>query len=75
LLGHSIAEIDKVISNDAEPDPTLHSGLAFIFAAVESMSALSNADAPLASCAPFFGPGETSASSVRAAAPCFWWSD
>jgi hypothetical protein len=41
LLGHSSTEIDEVISNDAEPDPTLHSGLAFVSAAVKAVSALS----------------------------------
>ena len=53
LLGHDAADVDKIISDHAEADPALHSGIAPVAAAIETVSPLDHADATLASGAPF----------------------
>src|SRR5258708_12271700 len=51
-------DVDEVVGDDAEPDPTLHSGIAFVAAAVEPVSPLDHADASLASGPPFLSVAE-----------------
>ncbi len=53
LLGHDAADVDEIISDHAEADPALHSGIAPVAAAIETVSPLDHADATLASGAPF----------------------
>jgi hypothetical protein len=57
-LFHGAADVDEVIGNHAEPDPALHSGLALVSASVEAMPSLGDADASLASGAPFLPVAE-----------------
>ena len=40
LLGHDAADVDEIISDDAEADPALHSGIAPVAAAIETVSPL-----------------------------------
>src|SRR5882724_8597085 len=47
-----VADVDNVVGDHAEPDPTLHSGIAFVAAAIEPVSPLGDADASLASRSP-----------------------
>src|SRR6267378_8272914 len=49
MLFHGTADVDNVVGDHAEPDPTLHSGIAFVAAAIEPVSPLDHADASLAS--------------------------
>jgi hypothetical protein len=53
LLGNNAADVDEIISDHAEADPALHSGIAPVAAAIETVSPLDHADATLASGAPF----------------------
>ena len=46
------ADGDEVVGDDAEADPALHAGIAFVAAAVEAMAAFDHADAALAAGAP-----------------------
>src|ERR1700687_2420600 len=50
--------MDDVVGDDAEPDPALHSGIAFVAAAAEPVSPFDDADASLASGAPFLAVAE-----------------
>src|SRR5260370_13587988 len=43
-------DVDDVVGDHAEPDPTLHSGVALVSAAVETVPPLGDADASLAAC-------------------------
>src|SRR3954462_15368739 len=52
LLCHGVADGDEVVGDDAEADPALHAGIAFVAAAVEAMAAFDHADAALAAGAP-----------------------
>ncbi len=47
-LFHGTADVDDVVGDHAEPDPTLHSGVALVSAAVETVPPLGDADASLA---------------------------
>ena len=58
LLGHDAADVDEIISDHTEADPALHSGIAFVAAAIETVSPLDHADATLASGAPFLAVAE-----------------
>src|SRR6202040_1127322 len=58
LLGHDAADVDEIISDHAEADPALHSGIAPVAAAIETVSPLDHADAPLAAGAPFLAVAE-----------------
>src|SRR5580700_11485547 len=57
-LGHDAADVDEIISDHAEADPALHSGIASAAAAIETVSPLDHADATLASGAPFLAVAE-----------------
>src|ERR1700730_14667179 len=57
-LGHDAADVDEIISDHAEADPALHSGIASVAAAIQTVSPLDHADAPLASGAPFLAVAE-----------------
>src|ERR1700680_2574441 len=57
-LRHGAADVDESVGDDAEPDPARHSGVALVAAAVESVPALDDADAALASGAPFLAVAE-----------------
>jgi hypothetical protein len=57
-LGHCAADVDDIIGNHAEADPSLHSDETFVAASVEAISALDHADASLASCAPLLAVAE-----------------
>ena len=48
-----MADIDEIVGNHTEADPTLHSGIAFVLAAVEPVPPLGRADAALAPGPPF----------------------
>jgi hypothetical protein len=58
LLGHDAADVDEIISDHAEADQALHSGIAPVAAAIETVSPLDHADATLASGAPFLAVAE-----------------
>src|SRR6266487_3802323 len=53
LLFHCVANVDEVVGNHTEPDPTLHPGIAFVSAAIEPVPPLDHADAALAPGPPF----------------------
>jgi hypothetical protein len=52
------ANIDEIVCNHAEPNPALHPIVTFVPAAIEAMSTLGHADAPLASGSPFLTVAE-----------------
>src|ERR1700756_1379927 len=52
------ADVDEIIGDHAESDPTLHSIFAFVATAVEPMSPLRHADAALTSGTPFLAVAE-----------------
>ena len=58
LLFHGATDVDKVIGDDAEPDPAVHSDEALVAAAAEPVPSLGDADASLASGAPFLAVAE-----------------
>ena len=58
LLGDDAADVDQVIGDHAEADPALHSGIALVSAAIETVSPFDHADASLASGAPFLASAE-----------------
>ena len=61
LLGPLVecaADVDEIVGDDAEPDPPFHSGLALVAATVKAVSAFGDADAALASGAPFLAVAE-----------------
>ena len=47
LLGYGAADVDQIVGDHAEPNPAFDAGLAFVSAAVQSMSPLDHADAVL----------------------------
>src|SRR5260370_26498840 len=52
-LSQGVADVDEVVSDHAEPDPALHASIALVPGAVEPVPSLDDADAPLATGAPF----------------------
>jgi hypothetical protein len=46
LFRHRPADVDAIIGDHPEPDPTFHAGLALVSAAVETVATLDHADAP-----------------------------
>src|SRR6202043_1824380 len=58
LLGHDAADVDEIISDHAEADPALHSGIAPVAAARGTVSPLVHADATLPAGAPFLAVAE-----------------
>src|SRR5262249_54043702 len=52
------SDVDEVVGDDAEADPTVHADETLVAAAVEAVSALDDADAPLASGAPLLAVAE-----------------
>ena len=53
LFGYSASNVDEIVGDHAEPDPTLHSVITFVSAATETVSLLGHADPSLASGSPF----------------------
>src|SRR5246127_2846186 len=58
FLVDGAADVDEIIGDHAEPDPTLHSIFAFVPTAVEAVSPLAHADAALAAGPPFLAVAE-----------------
>src|ERR1700738_5087738 len=58
LLFHGATDIDNIVGDDAEPDPTVHSDVALVAAAVEAIAPFDHADASLASGAPLLAVAE-----------------
>ena len=52
-LGEDASYVDDIIPDHGEPDPAVHSAIAFVPATIEAMSPLGHTDAPLASGPPF----------------------
>src|SRR5262249_3774771 len=52
-LFYRAADVDDVVGDNAEANPAVHSVEAFVAAAIETVSPLDHADAPLASGPPF----------------------
>ena len=57
-MGECLTEVDQVVRDDAEADPALDAGHAFVATAAESMAAFEKTDAPLTAGAPFLGVAE-----------------
>jgi len=55
---HRPADVDDIVGDHTEADPTLHSDKALVTAPVEAMSAFNHADAPLTAGAPFLAVAE-----------------
>jgi hypothetical protein len=53
LVFHDATDVDDVVGDDAETHPAVHSDGALVSAAVEAVSPFDDADASLASGAPF----------------------
>ena len=53
-----VAEIDEVVGDDAEADPTLHAIGALVTTSVQPMTSLQEADPTLAPGSPFLGTAE-----------------
>ena len=58
LLFHGATDVNDIVGDDAEPHPAVHSDVALVAAAVETVSPLDHADASLASGAPFLAVAE-----------------
>ena len=58
MFGHCRADVDEIVGDHTEPDPTLHSTFALVAATVEPMSPLGHTDATLTSGAPFLAVAE-----------------
>jgi hypothetical protein len=58
LVFHGTADIEDVVGDHAEPDPTLHSCIALVTAAVETVPPLGDTDASLASGPPLLAAAE-----------------
>src|SRR5271165_4359243 len=58
LLFHHATDVDDVVGDDAETHPAVHSDGALVPAAVEAVSSFDDADASLASGAPFLAVAE-----------------
>jgi hypothetical protein len=72
LLFDGATDVDDVVGDEAETHPAVHSDRALVSAAVEAVSPFDDADAPLASGAPFLAVAEPGAFSARACVQCFW---
>jgi len=59
-LFHCAADVDEIIGDHTEPDPTFHSIVTFVPAAIETVPPLGHTDAPLASGSPFLAGAEPS---------------
>src|SRR6202162_1533788 len=57
-LFHGTADVDDVVGDHAEPDPTLHTGIAPVMASVETVAPLADADASLAAGPPLLAVAE-----------------
>ena len=58
LLLHCATDVDHIVGDDTEPDPAIHSGEALVAATPQSVSPFDDADASLASGAPFLAAAE-----------------
>src|SRR6516164_9273481 len=58
FLVDGAADVDEIIGDHAEPDPTLHPIFAFVATTIEPVSSLRHADAALASGTPFLTVAE-----------------
>ena len=58
LLVHRATDVDEVIGDHPEANPALHSGVAFVSAAIEPVPSLDHADATLAAGPPFLAVAE-----------------
>src|SRR6202158_306892 len=58
LLLHDASDVDDIICDDAEADPTFHSDVTFVSAAIEPMAPLDHADSSLTSDAPLLAVAE-----------------
>src|ERR1700687_860659 len=57
-LFHGTTDVEDVVGDHAEPDPTLHTGIAPVAAAVEPVAPLGDADTSLASGPPLLAVAE-----------------
>src|SRR5580692_10770356 len=71
LLFHDPADVDDVVGDDAETHPAVHSDAALVSAAVEAVSPFDDADASLASGAPFLAIAEPALSLLALAFRAF----
>ena len=55
---HRMADVDDVVGDHAEPDPTVHSGVTLVSASVETVPPLGDADASLAAGPPLLAVAE-----------------
>src|SRR3974377_897783 len=55
---HEPTDVDKIVGDYAEGNPALHSDIGLVAAAIETISPLDHADAPLAAGAPFLAVAE-----------------
>ena len=69
LLLYGATDVDDIVGDDAEPDPTVHSDKAFVAATLEAVSPLDYADASFATGAPFLAVAEPALSLLSLA---FW---
>ena len=53
LVGEVPSHVDKVVADDTESNPTVHPVIAFVPAAIESMTSFDHADAAFATGSPF----------------------
>ena len=67
------AQVDEVVTNDAEADPALHPRVAFVATAGEPMAPLQETDSPFAAGSPLLSPLEPALSSVPASADHSSW--
>jgi hypothetical protein len=58
LFLHCPADVDEIVADHAEPDPTLHAIFALVSAAIETVPALGHADAALTTGPPFLAVAE-----------------
>jgi hypothetical protein len=71
LSAHHLADVDEIVGDHAESDPTLHSIVALISTAIEAIAPLDHADASFASGAPFLAVAEASVLGASAYAQAF----
>jgi hypothetical protein len=71
LLFDRATDVDDIVGDDPEADPAVHSEVALVAAAVEAMSPFDDADAPLASGAPFLAVAEPALSLLTFAFEAF----
>jgi hypothetical protein len=53
LLGHGVSDVDEIISDDAEPHPSLHPIVFFIAASVQPVPAFEQANSSFTTSPPF----------------------